>query len=180
MPVLVGFVPGVAVAVSSVPPPATTLFGFADPVTVGFVGGTAVIVNEIVPVPVRNCASVMVAFNVLPPGDVAGSTVAVKVNVLSLAVASPCPPPGPSSKKVCVADPPIGLRSTVTASPVLAGFMPGVTATVSTVELPACTAFGVAKPVPVGLVGPAAMPRMEISSIARACALVVVVPLVTE
>ena len=37
-PVLVGFVPGITVAVSNVVPPATTVFGDAPPVTVGSVG----------------------------------------------------------------------------------------------------------------------------------------------
>ena len=37
-PVLVGFAPGVTVAVSNVVPPARTVFGDAPPVTVGFVG----------------------------------------------------------------------------------------------------------------------------------------------
>jgi len=86
----------------------------------------------------------------------------------------------PSSKNCCVADPPIPDKSAATAIPVLAGFEPGATETVSSVELPACTVAGFASPVPTGFVGALLSPRIEMSSIASACPLVVVVPLDTE
>ena len=72
------------------------------------------------------------------------------------------------------------LRSAVTPMPLLAGLRPGVTATVNSVELPACTVLGLAAPVADGLVGVLATPRIEMSSMASACALVVVVPEATE
>ena len=72
-------------------------------------------------------------------------------------------------------------RSAVTASPVLAGFVPGVTLTVSVDVSPGSTEFGVAAPTPVGLVDTAAaIPRIEMLSIASACALVVTLPDATE
>ena len=60
------------------------------------------------------------------------------------------------------------LRSALTARPVLAGFVPGVTATVNSVELPASTELGVAAPVPLGLVvAPLEFGVSEKSSTAR-------------
>src|SRR5689334_15646714 len=60
--VLVGFVPGVTVAVSNVVPPAATVFGDAPPVAVGLVdrGGpaTALIVPYCVGVMPTTCSSV--------------------------------------------------------------------------------------------------------------------------
>jgi hypothetical protein len=53
-----------------------------------------------------------------------------------------------------VADPPIALRSAVTARPVLAGEDPGVTLTVSSDEPPGSTEEGLAAPVPDGFVVP--------------------------
>ena len=44
-------------------------------------------------------------------------------------------------------------RSATTARAVLVGFVPGVTLTVNSVEAPGSTEFGLAVPVPVGLVG---------------------------
>ena len=120
----------------------------------------------------------MVAGSVLAPALVAAVTVAWKEKTLSPATASPCVP---SSKNGCAAAPPIVLRFALTPNPVLAGFAPGVTATVSNVELPACTVPGFAAPVPLGLVGVMpGMARTEMSSIASACPLVVVVPEATE
>ena len=71
--------------------------------------------------------------------------------MLSPAVTSPF---DPSSKKPCVGFPPIGVRFTVTVSPVDAGFVPGVTATFSSVVPPAATELGSAVPTPVGDVLP--------------------------
>ncbi len=100
--------------------------------------------------PERPCASAIVTGSVFGPGVVASGTVAAKVNVPSPGVRSPCVP---SSKSCWVAEPPIAVRSAVAASPVLAGFAPGVTATVRSVEPPGVTAAGAAAPVPDGLVG---------------------------
>ena len=54
------------------------------------------------------------------PGVVIAPTVAWNEKILSFAVTSPLVA---LSKKVCVADPPIAVRSAVTAVPVLAGLM---------------------------------------------------------
>src|SRR5439155_739772 len=56
----------------------------------------------------------------------------------------------PLSVNNCAFDPPIELRSARTARPVLVGFAPGVTLTVSVVLLPAGTLFGFAEPLPDG------------------------------
>ena len=69
--------------------------------------------------------------------------------MLSPPIASPFEP---SSKKVCVAEPPIVLRSPTTARPVLGGNVPGVTVTVRRVDDPEVTEFGLAAPTPDGLV----------------------------
>ena len=78
--------------------------------------------------------------------------------------------------------PPIAARLQVTARPVEAGLVPGVTAAVSVVLLPAVNKLGVAVPVAPGFVGPPLpeTPRTEISSMASACEFVVVVPELTE
>src|ERR1044071_3488259 len=47
----------------------------------------------------------------------------------------------------------MALMLAVTVTPVLAGFVPGVTVTVSSTTLPAVTGFGLAAPTPLGLVG---------------------------
>src|ERR1700741_3392056 len=98
------------------------------------------------------------------PAAVAAATVALNEKMLSPAVTSPFVP---SSKNACVDDPPIELRSTVTPSPVLAGFAPGATFTVKSVEFPACTVVGLAAPVPAGFVGVfPGIARIEMLSIA--------------
>ena len=66
---------------------------------------------------------------------------ASKVNVL------------PLLEKICVDDPPMVERSAATARPVLAGFAPGVTFTVRSVESPPRSELGLADPVPDGGVG---------------------------
>jgi hypothetical protein len=92
-------------------------------------------------------------------------------------------------------------RSALTATLLLIGFVPGVTLTVSVVEPPACTVFGLAEPVPVGFVGVgvgvavgvgegvgmgvgvavvSGIARIEMLSTASACALVTVEPELTE
>src|SRR5438128_2699574 len=85
--------------------------------------------------------------NVLAPGLVPLLTVAEKEKMLSPASASPCVA---SSKNCCVEKPPIGLRLATTASPVLVGFDPGVTDTVSSEVEPASTLLGFAAPTPTG------------------------------
>src|SRR5216684_1955919 len=176
IPVLTGFEPGVTFTVRSVAPPSCRLAGVADPVPVGGVD-KGVTVREIEALPVRDCASVMVAGRILAPALVAPGTVASDENTLSPAVRSPCVP---SSKNCCVAEPPIALRLALTARPVLTGFAPGVTAIVKSEEFPACTVAGLAAPAPAGFVEALVLPSMEMSSMASACALVVVVPEATE
>ena len=107
------------------------------------------IVSAIDAEPERACASAIVAGSVFPPGAVASPTVAAKLNVPSPAEASPCVP---SSKRLCPAAPPIAVRSAVTVTPVLAGFVPGVTATVRSVDPPGATLAGLAAPTPLGFV----------------------------
>src|SRR3954466_15772633 len=89
--------------------------------------------------PVRVCASLTVSGSVFSPAAVPAATVALNVNVLL----------GPSAN-VCAALPPIDDRSPTTVSPVLAGFVPGVTVTVRSVEPPASTSDGFADPVAAG------------------------------
>ena len=56
----------------------------------------------------------------------------------------------PSSKNGWAAEPPIKLRSPVTASPVLGGVAAGLTTTVSSELVPRATTLGAAEAVPVG------------------------------
>src|ERR1051326_1985902 len=84
------------------------------------------------------------------PGTVSGETVATYVKTLSPAMASP--PLRPSSKNCWLAEPPTDERSAVTTTPVLAGFVPGVTVTVNVDAPPGRTEFGLAAPKPDGLV----------------------------
>src|SRR5437868_2345873 len=101
----------------------------------------------IVAAALRDCASPMLIGRFFEPVVVAGGNVGRNENVLSPAVASPWVP---SSKNACVAEPPIVLRSPATLMPVLLGFAPGVTPTVSSVVLPARTVLGVALAAPDG------------------------------
>src|ERR1043165_388121 len=88
------------------------------------------------------------------PTVVPGGTVAVKVNVLA----------GPS-RNSWVEEPPIDERFARTVSPVLVGFVPGVTWTDRVVVPPANTVPGSAEPTPVGGVGVGTLePVMEMSS----------------
>src|SRR5438477_189035 len=89
------------------------------------------------------------AVRLFAPLVVAGATVAKNEKMLSFGVTSPLVA---SSKNGCVAAPPIEVRLPLTVSPLLAGFAPGVTATVSSVVLPAVTVLGLAAPTPAGLV----------------------------
>ena len=91
----------------------------------------------------------IVAGTAFAPGVVASGTAAEKLNTLSPAVTSPFVA---SSKNCCVGVPLIEVRSPLTARPVLAGPVPGVTATVSSVEPPAVTVDGLEAPTPEGLV----------------------------
>src|SRR6476659_4202731 len=84
--------------------------------------------------------------------------VAWNEKVSSPATASPCVP---SSKKDWLADPTIGERSATTVIPVLVGFAPGVTATVSNVVSPGLSRAGLAEPVPEGFVDAAQDVRGE-------------------
>ena len=73
------------------------------------------------------------------------------------------------------------VRLPVTERPLLVGFAPGVTATLSNVLPPCKTEDGVAVPTPDGFVEPPAeMPKIDMSSMASACAFVVVEPEHTE
>src|SRR5262249_61607959 len=58
----------------------------------------------------------------------------------------------PWSKSCGVAEAPIAVRSALTPRPVLAGFVPEVTATVSSVVPPGATLAGLAAPTPLGSV----------------------------
>ena len=109
-------------------------------------------VNAIEVFPERSSASVMEHAKVLTPSLVPPSTVAENEKILSPAAASPFKP---SSRNACVALPPMDERSQLTAKPVLAGFVPGVTVTASRLGLPGATVAGVAEPAPDGFVGPA-------------------------
>src|SRR5438270_12648749 len=100
-PVLIGFVPGVTVTVSRDVEPANTLLGFAAPTPTGGVE-EGVTVREMEALPLRACASVIVAGIVVAPGVLFVGTEAVKVKMLSPAIWSPCEP---SSKNCCVAEP---------------------------------------------------------------------------
>src|SRR6185312_11248809 len=84
------------------------------------------------------------------PGAIDAGTAAESEKTRSPATSSPFVP---SSTKVCVAEPSIAVRSQVTVIPLLGGFVPGVTATLRSVEPPAVSDDGVAEPVPVGEVG---------------------------
>src|SRR5687767_2731454 len=101
------------------------------------------------------------------PGVVSDATVAANVKTLSPATASP--PFAPSSKNCWLAEPPIVDRSALTTNPVLAGFVPDVTVTVSVDASPGNTELGLAAPAPVGLVEAAPLiPKTEMLSIASA------------
>ena len=98
----------------------------------------------------RASASLTVKGIDLKPADVPLSTMAMYEKTLSSGVASPLLP---SSKNGCAAEPPIAVRSPTTVMPLLAGSLPGVTATVSRVLAPRTTENGLALPSPVGSVG---------------------------
>ncbi len=76
----------------------------------------------------------------LAPAVVPTATVAWNVKVLPLPL------------KDCVADPPMAVKLAVTVMPLLAGLVPGVTATVKVVFSPGKTEVGLADPLPDGLV----------------------------
>src|SRR3954471_10910069 len=141
--VLAGLVPAVTLTVSWIVPPAGTLGGTADPIPVG--GVDPFTANPIPPEADRLCASVIVKASVRAPPAASGGIVAEKENRRSPETRSPCVP---SSKNVCAALPPIDERSAVTAIPVLAGDVAGVTVTVRSVAFPAGTAAGFAAPTP--------------------------------
>ena len=103
----------------SVPLPAATAAGLAAPTPDNCV--RAATVSAIVAFPVRDCASLIEAAIDFAPALVAPLTVARKEKMWSLATASPLVP---SSYNGCVAEPPIAVRSALTASPELAGFVP--------------------------------------------------------
>src|SRR5690242_8145028 len=89
----------------------------------------------------------MVTGRDLEPGMVAAETRVLKEKILSPEVTSPLVP---LSKNCWVAEPPMALRSAVTEMPVLTGFVPGVTVTVSSVDAPASRLLGDAAPTPEG------------------------------
>ena len=88
------------------------------------------------------------------PEDVLPGTGARKEKTLSPAVRSPFVP---SSNRVCAADPPIEDKSALTVISVLAGFVPGVTVTVNSVDVPVGTDAGVTVPVDVSAVSTTVM-----------------------
>src|SRR5262249_35733178 len=93
------------------------------------------------------------------PGAVSGVTVAAYVKTLPPApTSSPLIPP---STNCWLAEPPIDERSAVTTSPVLAGFVPGVTVTVNVDAPPGSTEFGFAAPKPDGLVAASTPSEIE-------------------
>ena len=138
IPLLAGFVPGVTVTLVVVVAPGKTLPGVAVATPVGAVCET-VTVREMEVLPVRLCASVIVTGRLFEPAVVLLVTIAVNEKLLL-----------PLSVNACAFDPPIELRFARTAMPVLKGFAPGVTLTVSVVLPPASTLPGFAEPVPVG------------------------------
>src|ERR1043165_7375627 len=93
------------------------------------------------------------------PGTVSGATVATYVKTLSPATASP--PLRPSSKNCWLAEPPIDERFAVTTTPLLAGFVPGVTVTVNVDAAPGRTEFGLAVPTPEGFVAASTPSEIE-------------------
>src|SRR5438128_7004180 len=97
-------------------------------------------------VAVRDCASLTMQKMLLGPGVVPGSTIALYEKTLSPAVTSPCVA---SSYMNCSA-PPMSARLQETPSPVLVGFVPGVTETVRSVVPPGATLWGSAAPVALG------------------------------
>ena len=123
-----------------------TLAGLALPVPEGFVAPSTV--SVIVAAPLRACASASATLIVFDPELVAPPTTALNEKMLSPGVTSPF---DPSSKRVCDALPPIGVRSAVAVMPVLVGDCPGVTATLSRVVPVAGTVAGVAVPFPTRL-----------------------------
>ena len=165
-PVLAGFVPGVTVTVSVDESPGSTELGVAAPMPDGLVEARTVREIEVLPVRFRGLVSVMVAGRVFTPPLVPFATVALNEKTLSFGVKSPFEP---SSKKDWLGEPPMEERLTLTVCAVLGGFVPGVTVTVKSVELPGATELGLAAPTPVGFVGPPPpIPRMETLSIANA------------
>src|SRR5436190_2275803 len=115
-------------------------------------------VSAIEKLPLRNSASVTAAANVFRPPPAETGTVAANEKVLSPAVTSPCVP---SSNNACDDETPIAVRSAVTASPVLAGLVPGVTVAVSSVlPCPRITELGNAVPTADGLLDGSGVPVM--------------------
>ena len=115
------------------------------------VRATAWTLIVVVAVLLRSSASEIVKVITRGPEGVPGATVTSSEKTRSPAVASPWVP---SSYRGDGSTPPIGVRSALTARPVLGGFAPGVTATVSRVLPPAGTEGGFAAATPVGAVGP--------------------------
>src|SRR3989442_6185289 len=103
-------------------------------------------VYPMLPLPVRDRASVIVNGRLFAPPDTA-PTVAWKEKTLSWGVTSPFVP---SSKSVWGVAPPIAERLAVTETMGLVGPVPGVTVTVSRIGVPAGPEVGFAVPTPVG------------------------------
>src|SRR3989442_46592 len=106
-------------------------------------------VSVMVAPPDRPSASVTVKGIDLDPEVAFPPIVVCKEKIRSPDVTSPLVP---SSKRATLGEPPMEVRSAETARRVLVGFAPGVTDTVSTVEVLAATEEGFAAPVPDGLV----------------------------
>ncbi len=119
---LVGFAPGVTVTVNTEFSPGRTEFGLAWPEPVGLVEVETVSGIEPLPIRLDGAVSVMVKGKLFTPPVVPFATVALNEKTLSPAVTSPLEP---SSKKVCVALPPMEVRLALTVWAVLAGFEAG-------------------------------------------------------
>src|SRR5215468_6116419 len=85
------------------------------------------------------------------PADVPLAMVVWSVKMLSPATASGGTP---SSSRETELEPPIDVRSAVTAIPVLSGFWPGVTVTLRTMVSPGQPAEGLAVPAPLSVAPP--------------------------
>src|SRR5712671_3984206 len=124
------------------PPPPYTWLIFTV-----FGGGGAWIVSEMFALTLRPCASVTVMGNDFAPVEVPLATAMLKEKVLSPLVTSPLVP---LSKNCCDVEPPMVCKSPATFNPVLVGFVPAVTRTVSNVLPPTCRLLGVAATTAVG------------------------------
>src|SRR5207247_1578889 len=113
--------------------------GVVSTFTAAMVSTPGVTVTKAAVVAARACASATETLMVFVPLGIAPPTVMVKEKRPSPGVASPFKP---SSKRVCVAEPPSGVRSAVTVMPVLGGAAPGVTSAMIVVAVVTGTVGG--------------------------------------